>query len=291
MLDLESLLEKSHAGQWSVADFDWETPFPPGLPISERKRQLLGRVLLFTAGVERLGAYAFQINARNSMHPTVRELFEVIAKDEFRHAEAETLLARRLGVEWKDLPWLMRRAFKVLSHDLRKLKGVRGRLFHEIVGTQIVLFELGLDSLWSPTVREMIDDPFQNEIIRMIDRDESRHLAMDYWLLEQKGTGTDRTSLNARRILANLPLRLSSAALGAGAFLTFFWSVRNLEISPERFDDYWTRVQAIVDKSPHARRFPPHRTTVGLIDALVNFFDGNKAAFKGFMLLVTGRNI
>lgn len=291
MIDLESLLEKSHAGQWSVADFDWETPLPPGLPISERKRRLLGRVLLFTAGVERLGAYAFQVNAKNSTHPTVRELFEVIAQDEFRHAEAETLLARRLGVEWKELPWLTRRAFKVLSRDLRKLKGARSRIFHEIVGTQIILFELALDSLWSPTVREMIDDPFQNEIIRMINRDESRHLAMDYWLLERKGLSNDQMSLNVLRILANLPLRLSSAALGAIAFLGFFWSIRNLEIAPERFDDYWIRVQEIVDKSPHARRFPPHRTTVELIDALVNFFSGNEAAFKGFMLLVTGRNL
>ncbi len=290
-MNLGTLLEKSRSGQWSVKDFDWDQPLGPDVSISERQKQLLGRILLFTAGVERLGAYAFQVNEKNSTQPTVRALFEIIANDEFRHADAETLLAKRLGVEWTDLPWLLRYSFKILSRDLRKLKGARGRIFHEIVGTQIILFELGLDSLWSPTVREMLDEPFQNEIIRLIDRDESRHLAMDYWLLEHKGSGNDRTSLSIPRMLANLPLRLSSAGLAAAAFLTFFWSVRNLRIPPERFDDYWKRVQEIVEKSPHARKFPPHRTTVGLIDSFVSYFANHDTAFKGFMLMLTGRRI
>ena len=290
-MNLDNLLEKSRTGQWSVKDFDWDQPLGSNVSISERQKRLLGRILLFTAGVERLGAYAFQVNEKNSTNPTVRALFEIIANDEFRHAEAETLLAERLGVEWSDLPWLLRYSFKVLSRDLRKLKGTKGRIFHEIVGTQIILFELGLDSLWSPTVREMLDEPFQNEIIRLIDRDESRHLAMDYWLLDHKGSGNDCTPLTIPGMLANLPLRLSSAGLGAAAFLTFFWSVRNLRNPPERFEDYWTKVKNIVEKSPHAREFPPHRISVGLIDGLVDFFGVHDTAFKGFMMMLTGRRI
>ncbi len=290
-LNLDHLLETSKKGQWSPGDLDWDTPLQGAERLSRRERDLLGLVLLFTAGVEKLGAHAFRVNARNSHDPVVRELFEIIAGDEDRHAEAETRLAGRLGVEWEELPPFLRLSFRLLSRDLRRLQGKRSRIFHEIVGTQIILFELGLDALWSPTIKEMLQDPFQNEVIRLIDRDEARHLAMDYWLLEQKGQGYQRTRLSARKILRNLPVRLQSAAIGMAAFLVFFWTVRDLDIKSERFDDYWNRVLAIREKAPNSGRFPPHRDTVTAIKQAVEFFSEHKVLFRGFMLGITGRRI
>ncbi len=290
-MDLEHLLETSKKGQWSVDDFNWDTS-PEGIErLSRRERDLLGLVFLFTAGVEKLGAHAFRVNARNSADPIVRDLFEIIASDEDRHAQAETLLAGRLGMEWEDLHPLLRLSFKLLSRDLRQLRGWRSRIFHEIIGSQIILFELGLDALWSPTIKEMLQDPFQNEIIRLIDRDESRHLAMDYWFLEQKGLGYEQTRLNTRKILRNLPLRVQSATLGMAAFLVFFWMVRDLNIKPERFKDYWDRVLAIRDKAPSARHFPPHRHTLDFIKQTVIFFSDHEKLFRGFMIGVTGRRV
>ncbi len=290
-MNLDYLLETSKKGQWSVDDYDWSTPIKNFGSLDSRERRLLGLVFLFTAGVEKLGAEAFRINARNSRDTVVRELFEIIASDEDRHAAAETRLAERLGVRWESLSPLLRLAFKRLSADLRQLDGRRARIFHEIVGTQIILFELALDALWSPTIKELLQDPLQDEIIRLIDRDESRHLAMDYWLLEHKGTGYDRVNLDLAGILLNLPLRIPSALIGGAAFLTFFWKIRSLDIKGDRFQDYWDRVKTISSKAPHANRFPVHRNTVKLIQDAIDFLGNHDKIFHGFMFGLTGRYV
>ncbi|MCW5829280.1 MAG: hypothetical protein KIT79_08180 [Deltaproteobacteria bacterium] len=291
-VNIEHLLDLSKKGQWSVKDYDWATPIRDTDDLGPRERRMLGLVFLFTAGVEKLGAEAFRINAKNTRDSDVRELFEIIASDEDRHAAAETLLAERLGVEWEDLSPLIRMAFKKLSRDLRQMQDCpsrASRVFHEIVGTQIILFELALDALWSPTIKEMMRDPFQDEIIRLIDRDESRHLAMDYWLLDQKGLGYHRANLSPAGILLNLPIRLPSALLGGTAFLTFFWKMRSLNINSARFQDYWDRVIDIPTKAPNARCFPVHRNTVEILQQTIDFLSGHDYLFRGFMLGVTGR--
>ncbi len=288
-INIDHLLDLSKKGQWSVKDFDWGTPIRNADGLGPRERRVMGLVFLFTAGVEKLGAEAFRINAKNTRDPDVRELFEIIASDEDRHSAAETLLAERLGVKWEDLSPLIRQAFKMLSRDLRQMKVRPSRIFHEIVGTQIILFELALDALWSPTIKELMRDPFQDEIIRLIDRDESRHLAMDYWLLDQKGLGYNRVNLGLAGILLNLPVRMPSALLGGAAFLTFFWKMRSLDIKPARFQDYWDRVIEIPAKAPNARSFPVHRNTVGILQQTIDFLSGHDQLFRGFMLGVTGR--
>jgi len=269
-MNLETLLEKAKAGQWAISDFDWETPLAQGDEISRGRRRLLGKVLLFTAGVEKLGAHAFRIDAQNSVHPTLRELFEITAADEDRHSEAEVLLARRLGVEWDDLPRPTRAFFKTVTRDLLSVRGVRSQLFYELIGTQIILFELALDAILTPTLKEMIADPFQEEIIRMIELDESRHLALDYWLLENMGTRDLQATPRGSDVLFHFPLRISSLAAAGVGFGTFFYDVRALRLKSERFGDYWRRVRAIPKKSPHAGDFRPHRNTVGFIQKSIN---------------------
>ena len=61
-------------------------------------------MVLFTAGLERQAAKIFELNAHYITDKRAKQIFELFAIDENRHAEAEIRLARRLGVRWKDLP-------------------------------------------------------------------------------------------------------------------------------------------------------------------------------------------
>jgi hypothetical protein len=182
-LDLDRMLAAVQAGQWSVDDLDWSRPLAGAERLSAAERREAGLALLMTAGLERQAARIFALCARYVDDPRAVEIYRWFEADELRHAEAEVRLARRYGVEWDDLPAPIRWMF----HTLVKNFDPPDRGVHELSSATILLFELALDSILIPTLKGKVDDPLQAEVFRRIDRDESRHLAMDYWLLERKG--------------------------------------------------------------------------------------------------------
>lgn len=76
-IELESLLEVAKRNQWSVHDFDWQSPVVDGIAGSRKQRRLLARMLLMTAGFERLGVDPFMIHAKHADNKIPKMIFQL----------------------------------------------------------------------------------------------------------------------------------------------------------------------------------------------------------------------
>ena len=97
-----------------------------------------------------------------------------------------------------------------------------------------------------------------------IELDESRHLAMDYWLVER--AGEKRGFLRAGPIeVALSSFRLRTIALSLVGYTRMLYV---LDIPEEGRRTYWRRVQRIQEKAPHSRRVPALRNSIRLLKTL-----------------------
>lgn len=257
-MNLEHVLDRTRKGQWSVHEFEWDTPLQGADHLSERERREMAIMILFTAGLEIQAARIFELCARYVTDKTARQIYELFGIDERRHAEAEIRMAKRYGVTWDDLPL----ATRVMFNFQDVLWKNPTRLLHEFTSTQIILFEIGLDALLIPALKE-IDDPLQKEVFRRIDVDESRHLAMDYWLLQRKSEGID-IELHKPTRWEQIRMAPMMVVMPMG-FLAAARSARTMQVkmrTPERVANYWNRVNHVTDRAPGAQDLKLYRMGV-----------------------------
>ncbi|MEW6775991.1 MAG: ferritin-like domain-containing protein [Bdellovibrionota bacterium] len=255
-LDLSHVLENTRKGQWSVHEFDWDAPLQGAEGLTKDELRQAGLMILFTAGLERQAAKIFGLCAKHVSDKTAKQIYEFFERDENRHAEAEILMARRYGVEWKDLPLPTRLMFETM-----KLQWVNPtQVLHELTSAQIVFFEIGLDALLIPALKRTVNDPLQAEVFRRIDIDESRHLAMDYWLLERRGQGLEPSLDKMER--SDLWRFVPFAIAGAFGFRAMTRTagdfIRKMN-GPENQKRFWNRVDAIPERAPSAPKLRLYR--------------------------------
>ena len=259
-LDLDRMLEAVQAGQWSIDALDWSQPLAGADRLDARTKREAGQALVFTARLERQAARIFALAADFADDPRAAAIYRWFAIDERRHADAEVKLAARYGVREDDLPRVLDWSMRVLESNFDHPE----RGLHELSSASIILFELALDSLLVPSLKDLTDDPLQARVFRLIDLDESRHLAMDYWLLDRKGeayAGRDARSilsgdrppkpldkLRGRWALARTLL----AMLAAFGTTTVTMPVMRKAAEGGRMERYLARVAAIPKKAPHA---------------------------------------
>lgn len=288
-LDLDRVLDNTRAGQWSVDDFDWSRPLEGAEGLSRRELREAGMALLFTAGLERQAARIFALCGRYVDDPRARAIYELFAADEERHAEAEIRLAARYGVAWRDQPWPVRWMFRTLADNFDRPEQLG---VHELSSVTIPLFELALDSVLIPALKERVRDPLQAEVFRRIDLDESRHLAMDYWLLDRKGAEaggrdlrriiedkTGRRATRYQRLRGRLELWRAMVALlvGFGANGLVIRGLRRDLADPAKWARYIKRVESVPKKAPRAMDAPGYRMALrgqGIILAAMARFNG-----------------
>lgn len=257
------MLDAVRAGQWSIDALDWSAPLAGADRLDAKTKREAGRALVFTARLERQAARIFALAAAYADDPRAAAIYELFAIDERRHADAEVLLARRYGVAEDDLPTLLDWSIRVLESNF-DTGGQPARALHELSSASIILFELALDTLLVPSLKDLTDDALQARVFRLIDLDESRHLAMDYWLLDRKGvehagrdaravlTG-DATPSWSGRLRGRWKLaRTLVAILAAFGTTTVTMPVMRKAAEGGRMDRYLARVAAIPNKAPHA---------------------------------------
>lgn len=267
-VNLDRMLVAVRAGQWSVDDFDWSEPLQGADEMSRRERREAGFALLFTAGLERQAARIFDLAAEYADDDRARQIYRYFADDERRHAEAETRLAARYGVAHSDLPLPLRWTLATLGKNFDE----PNRGLHELTSATVVLFELALDTLLIPALKERVGDPLQSAVFRKIDIDESRHLAMDYWLLDDKAALYEHRSLQdlieeeqgpitlRRRVVGRFKLTRAFVALvvGFGTTAVVMPSMRRA-VTEEKFAKYLERVDDIPKKAKKALSVPTFR--------------------------------
>ena len=253
MLDLATTLEKIQVNQWALGDFDWNAPGADRIREDqfEALRQFMGDLVW----IEHIGARGFAALADKAEDPVLAEIYEWFHAEEQRHANAELALMRRWGmVADGEIPQPdvnMRIVVDWLDRNARTMP--LGGLT-----TLIAMLEVCLDGALITFLLDEVDDPLCHEVFAHINADESRHLAVDFHVMETLGMRPwVRESLRLAASVANPRL-----LLGIALFIPVLGQVRNkvegMGLSADRLHRAIRRFDEVGSRSPHTRRYLPY---------------------------------
>ncbi len=176
-MKLERMLEMCKRDQWKVGDLDWSKP-----PRKLSKSDEIAIVQLFTdmAGIERMAGALFEEQRRKTADPVLGEIFATFVTDEVRHSHAAQMLADYYDVHkyqaYQPNPALTR----FYPHFVNTIR----YLTPEIATVYITTGELILDVALLRSINDYVADDMSQQAMDLINRDESRHIAIDFHMTE-----------------------------------------------------------------------------------------------------------
>ncbi len=202
-MDLQRMLERCERDQWSVADLNWAKP-PRDMSTDDE----MAIVQLFTdmSAIERLAGALFVEQRKRVKDPTLKAIFGTFVRDEVRHAQAAMMLADYYNVRhlkaYSTNPALVRFA----PHFIDAVRYVSD----EVANAYITAGELILDIALLRSVNDYVNDDMSQEAMKLINRDESRHIAIDYHMVEYYASDAYTHELAKKRSKATLAERATA---------------------------------------------------------------------------------
>jgi len=248
------MLERCRRDQWSVSDLDWTRR-----PREMSREDEIAIVQLFTdmAGIERLAAALFREQGRRTEDPRLRAIFATFVKDEIRHAQAAQMLADFYDVHhhrhYQESPSL--RAFAPPFVDAIH------HLSDDVANAYIVCGELILDIALLRAIDDFVKDEMSAAAMELINRDESRHIAIDYHMAEYYASDAYEA-----RIREQPPSPLAARAAAARTFASMLYRaqpfIRDVFLSPmdrldprgKRLREAFKRMQLLGMREERSRR-------------------------------------
>lgn len=185
--DFAPMLAKIKSRQWALAEIDWDAPGAD--TITDAQRPQLAAFMADLVWVENIGGRAFAAMAGKATDPTLKEIYRYFHAEEQRHANAELALMRRWGMlsdgRVPEPNINIRMAIEWLD---RYADGMS----LSVLGTVIPMLEVALDGALVKFLLDEVDDPVCHEVFRRINADESRHLAVDFQVLDMLGAAAAR---------------------------------------------------------------------------------------------------
>lgn len=181
-IDMEAMLAKIKDRQWVLADIDWDAPGAD--MISDEQRPQLKAFMADLCRIENIGARGFAALAKKAPTPTIAEIYRYFHAEEQRHANAELALMKRWGMltdgEIPEPNVNIRLAIDWLDHwaDDMPLSPL---------GTVIPMLEVALDGALLKFLLDEVHDPICHQVFEKINNDESRHLVVDFEVLDMIG--------------------------------------------------------------------------------------------------------
>jgi hypothetical protein len=262
-MDLSRMLEKCVRDQWSVDDLDWTLP-PPQLP--REKEEAVVQYFTDMEGIELLAGALFEVQREKTKDPTLKKIFSTFVADEKRHAAVAARLARHYDVhhyrEYKESPSLT--AFR--PHFLAVVR----KTSPEIANAYITSGELILDVALLRSLDDYVDDEMSHQAMHLVNRDESRHIAIDFHMTEHYASDEHLAEIKRRR--KPTPREL---AAGVRALVTMMWHAKpflqevflapmdRTDPSGHRIQEAFKRIQLIMRK-PTVARMPFSRFMIGV---------------------------
>jgi hypothetical protein len=253
-MDLARMLDKCHELQWEPKDLDWsQRPRPMS------REDEIAIVQLFTdmAGIERLAGALFHEQERRVDDPTLRAIFTTFVKDEVRHAQVAQMLADFYDVHhyrvYQQNPHLTR--FTPAFVDAARYLG------DDVANAYITVGELILDIALLRSINDYVHDAMSDQAMRLINRDESRHIAIDYHMTDYYTSDAYEERL-AERLSQSLDERVRGAKAltlmlyyGKPFFREVFFAPMDLvDPTGKRILEAFKRVQMVSAKPGIARR-------------------------------------
>jgi hypothetical protein len=213
-MDLERMLQKCQSGQWKLSDLDWNKS-----PKTLTREKELAVVQYFTdmAGIERLAGELFKVQKKKAQTETLREIFGSFVVDEVRHSAVAARLADYYNMNHYKAYTQNEHLTKFAPHFIAACH----HLSPEIANAYITSGELILDIALLRSLDDYVDDEMSHQAMRLINRDESRHIAIDYYMVEYYA------SEEHKRQLAQEPSKtVTQQAQAAKAFAGFLYHAR-----------------------------------------------------------------
>src|SRR6478735_12276155 len=228
-LDMDAMLAKIKDRQWALADIDWDAPGAE--TISDEFRPKLKAFMADLCWIENVGARGFAALAKKAPTPTLAEIYRYFHAEEQRHANAELALMKRWGMladgEVPEPNVNIRLAIDWLDRWADDMP-------LSLLGTVIPMLEVALDGALLKFLLDEVHDPVCHQVFEKINNDESRHLVVDFEVLDMIGHA------RTRKLLIELVGRTASPGLIVGTAMYIpllnrsLKSVVDMGLSPER---------------------------------------------------------
>ncbi|MEO7096383.1 MAG: hypothetical protein ABI175_24200 [Polyangiales bacterium] len=265
-MDLQVMLEKCRRDQWKVTDLDW-TKKPR--PMSKDDEIAIVQYFTDMAEIERLAGALFKEQERRVQDETLRQIFKTFIVDEIRHAECAQRLAHYYDVHhYREYD----RSDALVKFAPHFLEGIR-HLSDDVANAYITAGELMLDIALLRSIDDYVADGMSAQAMRLINRDESRHIAVDYHMVEYYASPAYAEKERQRE--AKAPARQRIRALRTFASViyyaqpffrqVFFLPMERVDPSGTRLREAIRRVQLLSNKPGVAQR-PLGKFILGLQD-------------------------
>jgi len=208
------MLDRCRKEQWREDDIDWSRPPRALEPDDER---LVVQLFTNMAGIERLAGAMFVEQARRAKDPVLRGIFETFVVDEQRHARVAERLARHYDVRRLQRYRVDVHLARFRTHFLRAIRD----LDDDVANAYITGGELVLDIALLRSIDDHVRDDTCAAAMALINRDESRHIAIDYHMVEHYASDAYEAELAAR------PRRTTRERVrGAASLAMMIWHAR-----------------------------------------------------------------
>lgn len=186
-MDLSRMLGMCRNGQWRVGDLDWsQTP----RPMSAEDERAVVQYFTDMAQIERLAGALFVEQQRRVKDPELKEIYATFVVDEMRHSHVAQMLADHYDVHrlrtYRVSPSL-ERFFPHFVNAIRHLPD-------DVANAYITSGELILDIALLRSIDDFVADPLSAQAMELINRDESRHIAIDYYMVGVYASAEYQTS-------------------------------------------------------------------------------------------------
>lgn len=253
-MDMERMLAKIKDKQWALADIDWDAPGAE--TISEEFRPKLKEFMADLCWIENVGARGFAAMAKKAPNPTIAEIYRYFHAEEQRHANAELALLKRWGMlEDDEIP----EPSVNIRLAIEWLDKYADDMPLSVLGTVIPMLEVALDGALLKFLLEEVHDPVCHQIFEKINNDESRHIAVDFEVLNMIGHAS------ARRLAIEFVANLATPAMVVGSlmYVPLLNRMRNniteMGLETERLYAAINRFAKLGDRTDNAHRVPLYR--------------------------------
>lgn len=192
-LDLERMLAKCENGHWSVDDFDWDRKST--LAMTQQEEMRICQHFLNLSYIERMAAALFLSLSNRMTDETVKAIYANFHRDEIRHSQAMARLVDYFDVHHYRTYTPSRPMLAFIPY----FTGTLETLNPSFANHAVTLGELFLDIALLRAVNDYVDDPLSRAIIENVNRDESRHVAMDFYMTEYCSEHIVRATSNRGR--------------------------------------------------------------------------------------------
>jgi hypothetical protein len=252
-MDLQRMLDKCIRDQWSVTDLDWSCP-PPSLP--RDKEEAVVQYFTDMAGIELLAGALFEVQRDKTSNPTLKKIFATFVADEKRHSAVAARLADHYNVHryrnYVESPALT--TFR--PHFLNLVRNTSP----EIANAYITSGELILDVALLRSLDDYVDDEMSHRAMHLINRDESRHIAVDFHMTEFYCSDEYLAEIRARPRpslpeIARMTRNLATMMWHVKPFLhqVFVKPMDKTDPSGRRIREAYKRIQLVLRKPTVAR--------------------------------------